>query len=111
MRSRTRCIAACWLAASLAGGLVAPAAAGRAAAPSSDRAPLPPASLACLSCHPSAGGVLSGPMATRAAERAFAGRALGSAAEGGRFFAESCSGCHVAGCDDCHGARPSRTSA
>jgi hypothetical protein len=43
---------------------------------------------------PSAGGVLAGPMATRAAERSFARRALG--AEGERFFAQSCSGCHVA---------------
>jgi hypothetical protein len=43
-------------------------------------------------------------MATRAAERAFAGRAFG--AEGERFFAQSCSGCHVTACDDCHGAAP-----
>lgn len=42
-------------------------------------------------------------MATRARERAFAHRAFG-AAEGDQFFAASCSGCHVRGCDDCHGA-------
>jgi len=96
MRWTTRFIAACWLAASLAG------AAGPE--PVDGRAPLPPASVACLACHPSAAGVLSGPMATRAAEKAFARRAFG--AEGDRFFAQSCTGCHVAGCDDCHGARP-----
>ena len=60
--------------------------------------------MACLACHPSAGGVLSGPMATRAAEKRFARRAFG--ADGDRFFAQSCTGCHVAGCDDCHGAAP-----
>lgn len=108
MRSATRCIAACWLAASLAGGLAAAVPAGGAAAagasPAAGRAPLPPASLACLSCHPSAAAVLAGPMATRAAEKAFARRAFGT--QGERFFAESCGGCHVAGCDDCHGASP-----
>jgi hypothetical protein len=41
-------------------------------------------------------------MAMRSGERAFARRAFG-AEEGDRFFAESCSGCHVRGCDDCHG--------
>ena len=97
MRWTTRFIAACWLAASPAGARLA-----GAAGPEPERAPLPPASVACLRCHPSAGGVLRGPMATRAAERAFAQRAFG--AEGERFFAQSCSGCHVAGCDDCHGA-------
>jgi hypothetical protein len=97
MRSTTPCIAACWL---------LTASPLRAASPEPVPAPAapPPASVACLSCHPSAGGVLSGPMATRAAERAFAGRAFG--AEGERFFAQACSGCHVAGCDDCHGATP-----
>jgi hypothetical protein len=92
MRSTTRFIAACWL----AGASLAAAEDGRA--------PLPPAAGACLACHPSAGGVLSGPMATRAAEKRFARRAFG--ADGDRFFAQSCTGCHVAGCDDCHGAAP-----
>lgn len=97
MRFRTRCIAGCWLAgASLAGA--------GSLGPQEGRAPIPPASVTCLSCHPSAAGVLTGPMATRAAEKAFAQRAFG--AEGERFFAQSCSGCHVAGCDDCHGAAP-----
>jgi len=92
MRSTTRFIAACWLAtASLA-------------AAEAGRAPLPPASVACLACHPSAGGVLSGPMATRVAEQRFARRAFG--ADGDRFFAQSCTGCHAAGCDDCHGRAP-----
>jgi hypothetical protein len=97
MRSTTRFIAACSLAgASLAG------ASGFAAEDA--RSPLPPASVACLRCHPSAEGVLTGAMATRAAEKRFARRAFGD--EGDRFFARSCAGCHVAGCDDCHGARP-----
>jgi hypothetical protein len=95
MRSTTRFISACWLAGASAAG---------AGAPGADRAPLPPASVACLRCHPSAAGVLAGPMATRAGERAFARRAFGDSGE--RFFAQSCTGCHVAGCDDCHGARP-----
>jgi hypothetical protein len=43
-------------------------------------------------------------MATRAAEKRFSRRAFG--AEGDRFFARSCTGCHVAGCDDCHLAAP-----
>lgn len=97
MRSTTRFIAACWLASA------SPAVAAGLAA-EGGRAPLPPASVACLACHPSAGGVLSGPMATRAAEKRFAHRAFG--ADGDRFFAQSCTGCHVAGCDDCHGRAP-----
>jgi hypothetical protein len=97
MRSTTRFIAACWLAGVSLGG-----AAGLEA--EDGRAPLPPASVVCLACHPSAVGVLSGPMATRAAEKQFARRALGT--ESARFFAQSCTGCHVAGCDDCHGAWP-----
>jgi hypothetical protein len=40
-------------------------------------------------------------MATRAAEKRFVSRAFG--ADGERFFAEACSGCHVVGCHDCHG--------
>jgi hypothetical protein len=95
MRSTTLFIAACWLAAASPAG---PPAAAREAGPAPVAAP------ACLGCHPATGGVLAGPMATRAAERSFARRALG--AEGERFFAQSCSGCHVRGCDDCHGAAP-----
>lgn len=97
MRSTTRFIAACWLLTASQAGAAGPD-------PRDGRAPFPPASVACLRCHPSAEGVLSGPMATRAAEKRFARRAFG--AEGDRFFAEACSGCHVAGCDDCHGASP-----
>ena len=97
MHSTTRFIAACWLAGASPAG-----AAGLA--PVEGRAPLPPASVACLACHASAGGVLWGPMATRAAEKRFAHRAFG--AEGEAFFARSCTGCHVAGCDDCHGSAP-----
>jgi hypothetical protein len=97
MRSTTPFIAACWL-------LTASPAGAAGLEPKPAPAPRAPASVACLSCHPSAGGVLSGPMATRAAERAFARRAFG--ADGERFFTQSCNGCHVAGCDDCHGATP-----
>ncbi len=97
MRWTTPFIAACWLASASPGG-PRPAAAGAGSRPVSSRA------VACLECHPSAAGVLSGPMATRAAEVGFARRAFGG--EGDDFFARSCTGCHVAGCDDCHGARP-----
>ncbi len=60
------------------------------------------ASERCLTCHPSARGVLAGVMATRTGERAFARRAFGAA--GAHFFTQSCGGCHVASCADCHGA-------
>jgi hypothetical protein len=80
-RSTTLCIAACWL---LAGS------AARSASPAE-----------CLRCHEPARGVLAGPMATRSGERAFARRAFG--AEGERFFAGACAGCHVTGCANCHG--------
>jgi hypothetical protein len=43
-------------------------------------------------------------MATRRGERAFAARAFG--AHGERFFAQSCTGCHVSTCADCHGPAP-----
>lgn len=62
-----------------------------------------PQSRSCLTCHASAAGALTGPMATRADERAFAHRAFGPV-EGERFFEQSCSGCHVSACSDCHGA-------
>lgn len=96
MRWTTRCIAGCWL-------LAASAAPG--AAPASAPAPAPQALAVqqCLACHSAMGQVLAGAMATRARERAFAARAFGRE-EGERFFAESCSGCHVGGCADCHGA-------
>jgi hypothetical protein len=64
---------------------------------------LPP-DAACAACHAGAAAVLAGPMATRERERAFARRAFG--AEGDRFFAASCGGCHVSGCRDCHGDDP-----
>lgn len=59
------------------------------------------ASRACLACHPTAQPVLSGPMAMRSNERAFAHRAFG-VEEGDEFFTQSCSGCHVTGCTSCH---------
>ena len=99
MRSTTRFIAACWLAGASPAGAVG-------LEPAEGRAPLPPASVACLACHPSAGGVLSGPMATRTAEKRFARRAFG--ADGDRFFAQSCGGCHVAGEHECCHHAPRR---
>ncbi|MFN2238880.1 MAG: selenite/tellurite reduction operon b-type cytochrome iron-sulfur cluster-binding subunit ExtO [Thermoanaerobaculia bacterium] len=66
-------------------------------------------SRACLACHLEAGQILSGPMAMRSGERAFAHRAFGFE-EGERFFAESCSGCHVTSCSDCHGDEAHPTS-
>jgi Cytochrome c3 len=98
MRSTMRFIAVCWLAGASPAGLAAPR---PAAEPVSA-----PGAAACLVCHPSARGVLSGPMATRAAERGFCRRAFGASGE--RFFAQSCTGCHVKSCDDCHGASPHR---
>jgi len=100
MRWTTPFIVACWL----AGASPAPRA-PEAEAP----APAPPREeagpRACLACHPSAGHLLAGPMATRAAERQFAHRAFGR--EGGdRFFDQACAGCHVSACSDCHGDGP-----
>jgi hypothetical protein len=95
MRWTTSFIAASWLLASSGVADVDP---------DGGRAPLPPASLACLACHTSARGVLTGPMATRASEKRFARRAMGP--DGARFFSQACAACHVAGCDDCHGAAP-----
>jgi len=86
-RYRILFIAACWL-------LASPA---RAAGPEAN----------CLGCHPRARAALSGPMSTRAPERAFAHRAFGEG-EGDRFFETSCGGCHVSACSDCHGRAPHR---
>jgi hypothetical protein len=108
MRWTTLFTAACSLAAaSAAVGVLAPdrRAVARDEAVS---APAPASAGAagdCLGCHPSAAPMLATAMTTRAAERGFCRRALG--AEGGeRFFAQSCTGCHVDGCADCHGAAP-----
>jgi hypothetical protein len=102
LRWTTRFIAACWLAGASPAGLAgsAPEAAPAPATVSGVEA------ADCLACHPSAAGVLHGPMATRARERQFCRRALGT--DGDRFFAQSCTGCHVKSCDDCHGASPHR---
>lgn len=56
----------------------------------------------CVSCHRAAQGVLTGVMGTRRREREFAHRAFGR--DGEKFFAASCTGCHVTRCADCHGA-------
>lgn len=93
MRSTILFIAACWLWAADAHAAASPAelARHRGLGESS-----------CLRCHKEARGVLTGTMATRAGERAFAHRAFGH--EGDRFFDASCAGCHVQRCADCHGA-------
>lgn len=95
-RSTTLCIAVCLLALSQAAS----------AATARD---LSRETRACLSCHQREAEVLSGPMAMRSGERAFARRAFGEA-EGERFFAQSCSGCHVSGCEDCHAANGHRAA-
>jgi hypothetical protein len=102
MRWTTLCIAACWL----LGAEPAAAAATPVTTPLTVPATcsvchaLPPEA-ACTACHAAQAGVLAGPMATRERERSFARRAFG--AEGDRFFAASCGGCHVSSCRDCHG--------
>jgi len=93
---RTLVIAVCSLLAASVGLL-----ASRPATPAKAGAA---ADAACLECHDGADAVLTGHMATRAREAAFARRAFG--ADGDRFFAESCGGCHVASCSDCHGCTP-----
>ena len=65
-------------------------------------AELPPATGDCASCHPDRDQVMSGDMATRAPELAFAHRAFGRGGEA--FFQASCAGCHVTTCNDCHGS-------
>lgn len=104
MRWMTLCIAACWLLAAEPTGV--------AATPVTVPSPAPaaclgchelPAEAGCAMCHAAQVSVLAGPMATRERERGFARRAFG--AEGDRFFATACGGCHVASCRDCHGDR------
>lgn len=95
MRWTTVFIAGCWL-------LAADAAAHAATRPIAGHERRGDA--ACLGCHPAARGVLTGVMATRAPERAFARRAMGHG--GDRFFDASCAGCHVSSCRDCHGEGP-----
>ena len=97
LRCKTLCIAACWLLAS----------AGPRASPDGrrHRAGLSAASPATLRRRRGA----AGPMATRAAERAFAQsrlrrrRATASSSRPAR-------GCHVSGCSDCHGGAPHRAA-
>ncbi len=54
----------------------------------------------CISCHAGSEKIFDGPMAVRAAEKAFASRTVGRLDPG--FFAAECGSCHVAGCRDCH---------
>jgi hypothetical protein len=93
MRWMTAFIAACCLLAADAGA--------RAAAPAAVAHARRGDDAACLRCHAAARGVLTGAMATRAGERAFARRAFGH--DGDRFFDGACAGCHVSSCRDCHG--------
>lgn len=74
---------------------------GRGAAVVRDPAGSASGALACDACHPGHRGVLGGPMATRAAEAAFAAEAFGGVDPG--FFGAQCGGCHVRTCGDCHG--------
>ena len=92
------CIVGCWLI------VVSPV--GRAAVAPTAGGPTA-ASKECLRCHESEGKILTSIMASRSGERAFARRAFGD--EGDRFFVESCGGCHVTGCADCHGDDAHRT--
>ncbi len=97
MRWTTLFIAACWALAADATAWSAP----RTATP--PRAMPPHAALrdtSCVRCHAAERSILSGRMATRTGEREFARRAFGR--EGDAFFAQSCNGCHVRSCDDCH---------
>ena len=98
VRWTTLFIAACWLLGSSVARLAN-------ASPAPAKPVTGPAD-ACLRCHEAARGAVSGPMATRSGERDFARRAFG--AGGDRFFAESCAGCHVTSCADCHGHDPHR---
>ena len=66
--------------------------------------PAPLSAEDCLRCHPSATGVMRGPMSSRAGERAFAHRAFGD--RGHAVFDDACGGCHVSACRDCHGSAP-----
>ena len=72
-------------------------------------AALPPAAGDCAVCHPTQTEILSGIMATRSGERAFACRAFDK--EGEAFFQSSCTGCHVSSCEDCHRGDAHRTPA
>lgn len=93
-RWTTPCIVACWLLVADPAGWAAGLASGRRDG----------ASAACVRCHESEAKILTGVMASRSGERAFADRAFGK--EGKRFFTESCGGCHVTACADCHGNEP-----
>ena len=70
-----------------------------------------PDATGCTWCHPGTAAIFQGPMAHRKAEQAFADKAF--AGRDGHFFEQSCTGCHVKDCLDCHGpdghsiARPS----
>ncbi|MBP2675393.1 MAG: cbcN [Deltaproteobacteria bacterium] len=78
-RCATTCIAVFWLAIS---------------------ASLASAAEGCLTCHREYGAVFEHAMSTRAREKAFAARTVGTIDKA--FFDKSCGSCHVRGCADCH---------
>jgi len=56
----------------------------------------------CTGCHADYERILGGVMATRMAEQEFAERAFGRYDP--QFFSVNCQGCHLQGCQDCHGS-------
>lgn len=56
---------------------------------------------ACRRCHPQMAGILNHAMATRAPERDLVAATFGR--HDPQFFSSNCTGCHVQGCNDCHG--------
>lgn len=56
----------------------------------------------CLGCHGDYVDFFSGPMSSRASERAFAEASY--ARRDPHFFDKNCNSCHVKSCSDCHGS-------
>jgi len=61
-----------------------------------------PAASSCGGCHAGYEKILTGTMATRTTEQAFAEQAFGRYDP--QFFSVNCQGCHLQGCQDCHGS-------
>jgi hypothetical protein len=55
----------------------------------------------CAGCHPGYGEIFTHAHGTRRGEREFAARSWGRTDP--RFFEQTCGGCHVRSCRDCHG--------
>ena len=96
MRSTTLFIAACWLLTASPAG----------AAGLEPRAGAAPAGLGGLPVLPPVRAAACSRARWRRAPPSGRSRSAPSAPEGERFFAQSCSGCHVTACGDCHGAAP-----